>query len=76
MTNTKNIALSIFVGGAICGLIYLGLKNNNVDYEGALGPMLESDADADANADANASGGSRKRKGKKVKKSRRKGKKH
>lgn len=76
MTNAKNIFFSVFVGGAICGLIYLGLKSNNVDYEEALTPMAESYADADA--DTNAMGGSRKRKGKgkRVKKSKRKGKKH
>jgi hypothetical protein len=76
MTITKNIIYSVFVGGAICGLIYLGLKSNNVEYEEALAPIFESYADADANANANASGGSRKRRSKKVKKSRRKGKKH
>jgi hypothetical protein len=79
MTNAKNIFFSVFVGGAICGLIYLGLKSNNVNYEEALTPLAESYADADANANANASasGGSRKRKGKgKKKKSLRKGKKH
>jgi hypothetical protein len=77
MTNAKNIFFSVFVGGAICGLIYLGLKSNNVNYEEALTPLAESYADADANANANASGGSRKRKGKgKKKKSLRKYKKH
>jgi hypothetical protein len=77
MTNAKNIFFSVFVGGAICGLIYLGLKNNNVNYEEALTPLAESYADADANANASASGGSRKRKGKgKKKKSLRKSKKH
>jgi hypothetical protein len=77
MTNAKNIFFSVFVGGAICGLIYLGLKSNNVNYEEALAPLAESYADADANANASASGGSRKRKGKgKKKKSLRKGKKH
>jgi len=77
MTNAKNIFFSVFVGGAICGLIYLGLKSNNVNYEEALTPLAESYADADANANASASGGSRKRKGKgKKKKSLRKSKKH
>jgi hypothetical protein len=79
MTNSKNIFFSIFVGGAICGLIYLGLKSDNVEYEEALTPLAESYADANANANDNASGGSRKRKGKgkgKKKKSLRKGKKH
>jgi len=71
MTNTKSIVLSIFVGGAICGLIYLGLKSSNVDYV-----QEDLNANAKANADADAIGGSRKRRGKKVKKSRRKGKKH
>jgi hypothetical protein len=77
MTLTKNIIYSVFVGGAICGLIYLGLKSNNVEYEEALAPLLgDADSPPGTAADAGPSGGSRKRRGKKVKKSRRKGKKH
>jgi hypothetical protein len=73
MTNVKSIALSIFAGGAICGLIYLGLKSNNVDYEEVLAPMIGQEDNAPGMAaDAGPSGGSRKIKGKRVKKSRRK----
>lgn len=76
MTSSKSITLSIFVGAAICGVIYLGLKNNDANYAEALAPLMESYSDANANANADITGGSRKRKGSRVKKSKRKGKKH
>jgi hypothetical protein len=80
MTNVKSIALSIFAGGAICGLIYLGLKSNNVNYEEVLAPIIEQeDAAPGMAADAGPSGGSRKikikRRSKKVRKSKGKSKK-
>ncbi len=78
MTNTKNIVFSVFVGGAMCGLFYLVFKNSDADYGQVLAPLIGDDDDAPPGmaADAGPSGGSRKRRGKKVKKSRRKGKKH
>jgi hypothetical protein len=78
MTDIKNIVLPVIFVGIFGGLFYLVFKNNDLDYGQVLAPLIGDDDDAPPGMAANAgpSGGSRKRRGKKVKKSRRKGKKH